>query len=138
MTTFSRLVDSPIHAFQFNLIEPSETDKNADLSVKLHRQLDEQFAAFKEANLPINIVTFEFAQFTDLQELTLVITSNVFGRSRVVLHELKLGDWLVIEPLMGSETGEVMTDEAFEEKFGNYAPIRLYREERALLIPRSE
>jgi hypothetical protein len=122
MTTFSRLINSPVHAFQFKEIELDEADKNADLSVKVHRQLDKQFAAFKEAKLPINIGTFDFARFTSFEELTLFISANVFGQSRIVLHELKFGDWLVIEPLMLEPAGTVMTDQDFQDEYGQYAP----------------
>lgn len=122
MTTFSRLVNSPVHAFQFKEIELDESLKNADLSVRLHHQLDAQFAEFQKADLPITVVTFEFEPFTDPADLTLFINVSVFGQSRYATHELKLGEWLVIEPIMMAPGGTVMTDEDFQAEYGRYAP----------------
>jgi hypothetical protein len=122
MTTFSRLVESPVHAFQFRKIELDKAYENSDPSFKTHLQLDEQFAAFKKANLMVNIGVFEFAPVTDPEDLTLIITCNSFGQSRFKSHELKLGDWLVIEPMMLPLNGIVMTDQDFQDEYGQYAP----------------
>lgn len=129
MTTFSRLVNSPIHAFQFKEIELDEAYKNSDLSVRIHHQLDAQFAAWREANLPVNTGVFEFAPFTDFEEpvtgiedLKLIINCNSFGQSRFKTHELNLGDWLVIEPMMLPLNGIVMTEQEFQDEYGRYNP----------------
>jgi hypothetical protein len=122
MTTFSRLVNSSVHAFQFNLIELDEAYKNSDLSVRIHHQLDAQFAAFREANLMVNTGVFEFAPFTDSEDLKLIINCNSFGQSRFKTHELKLGDWLVIEPMMLPLNGIVMTDQEFQDEYGRWNP----------------
>lgn len=122
MTTFSRLVNSPVHAFQFKMIELDEAYKNSDLSVQIHHQLDAQFAAWREANLMVNTGVFEFAPFTDSENLKLIINCNSFGQSRFKTHELKLGDWLVMEPMMLPLNGIVMTDEEFQDEYGRYNP----------------
>lgn len=122
MTTFSRLVNSPVHAFQFKEIEIDEAYKNSDLSVRIHHQLDAQFAAFREASLPVNTGVFEFAPFTDSEDLKLIINCNSFGQSRFKTHELNLGDWLVIEPMMLPLNGIVMTDQQFQDEYGRYNP----------------
>lgn len=118
MTTFSRLVNSPVHSFQFKEIELDEAYKNSDLSVRIHHQLDAQFAAFREASLPVNTGVFEFAPFTDSEDLKLIINCNSFGQSRFKTHELNLGDWLVIEPMMLPLNGIVMTDQQFQDEYG--------------------
>lgn len=129
MTTFSRLVNSPVHAFQFNLIELDEAYKDSDLSVRIHHQLDAQFAAFREANFMVNTGVFEFAPITDpekpvtgIEDLKLLITCNSFGQSRFKSHELKMGEWLVIEPMMLPLNGIVMTDQEFQDEYGRYNP----------------
>jgi hypothetical protein len=122
MTTFSRLVNSPVHAFQFKEIELDEAYKDSDLSVRIHHQLDAQFAAWREANLMVNTGVFEFAPVTDPEDLKLIINCNSFGQSRFKTHELKLGEWLVIEPMMLPLNGIVMTDEEFQDEYGRYVP----------------
>lgn len=128
MTTFSRLVNSPVHSFQFKEIELDEALKNTDLSVRIHHQLDAQFAAYREANLMVNTGVFEFAPVnpeaptTGIEDLKLIININSFGQSRFKTHELKLGDWLVIEPMMLPLNGMVMTDQEFQDEYGRYAP----------------
>lgn len=122
MTTFSRLVNSPVHAFQFKEIELDEAYKNSDLSVRIHHQLDAQFAAFREANLMVNTGVFEFAPLADSEDLKLIINCNSFGQSRFKTHELKMGEWLVIEPMMLPLNGIVMTDQDFQDEYGRYNP----------------
>lgn len=128
MTTFSRLVNSPVHAFQFKEIELDEAYKNSDLSVRIHHQLDAQFAAWREANLMVNTGVFEFAPtdpekpVTGIEDLQLLITCNSFGQSRFKSHELKMGEWLVIEPMMLPLNGIVMADQEFQDEYGRYNP----------------
>lgn len=120
MTTFSRLVESSVHAFQFKKIELDKTFEDFIPSVKIHLQLDAQFEAFRQANFMVNVSTFEFAPVTDPEDLTLVIVLNSFGQSQFKRHELKLGEWLVIEPTMLPLNGIVMTDEEFQDEYGRY------------------
>lgn len=124
MTTFSRLIKSPVHAFQFKEIELDESLKDSDLSVRIHHQLDEQFSAFKAAGIPLNIGTFEFAAGaeTDPSDLTLVITASAPGHSRFAVHVLKFGDWLVYEPVMLDPWGCKFSDEDFKAEYGADIP----------------
>jgi hypothetical protein len=122
VTTFSRLVESPVHAFQFKKIKLDKAFEDCDPSYKTHIQLDAQFEAFREANFMVNVSTFEFAPVTDPEDLKLLITLNSFGQSRFKTHELKLGEWLVIEPTMLPLNGVVMTDEDFQDEYGRYVP----------------
>lgn len=115
MTVFERTVTSRLSAFQFKMIELSEREADSSPSVKAHYQADKQWAAFKAAEMPVNLGDLGFAHFHEDEPLTLAVTVSVPGYFGSVVHLMKLGDWLVVEPLKGSPRGEVLTDEQFRE-----------------------
>lgn len=120
MTVFTRLVESKVHAFQFVEIPLDEVDEDSSESYKTHLQHDAQREALNQAELPVTIFDILIRPVSDSPEkkyLAMKVSSADALRSRE--YHLHQRDWFVVEPLVGGYTGEVMTNESFQEKYGN-------------------
>lgn len=115
MPKFKRQVTTSFAAFQFKMIELSRQKAASSPQTQADYHSEKQWAAFKAAEMPVNLRDIGLARFSEDTPPTLMINVSVPGLAGSINHFLKEGDWLFVDPRSEKMTGEVLTDEQFRE-----------------------
>lgn len=113
MATFQRLVPSTIFAFQFRLQDIGKELENATPIDRARNQGDAQRAILNEIRFPLTLGAVEVGNMSGSDPKTLVLTVSVPNIRGTFLHRMKLGDWFIVEPLVGKIGGEVLSNQQF-------------------------
>jgi hypothetical protein len=117
LQTRTRLVPSTIFAIQ---LAENETYKGFSPKYRAQRNSEQQLMNILELqdaiaragmNLRIGDPHLEQAPNGDLVSMTVLVNGAL--SDGMAVRKLLLGDWLVVEPLVGNPLGEVMTNEQF-------------------------